>query len=72
MILVILQGLQWDCLCRFEIKGRVTGFGSPDWKRTSEEGSKTAVVITSLLKEGAKCVGTTVLDELSLGYAPFV
>jgi len=50
----------------------VTGFGSPDWKRTSEEGSKTAVVITSLLKEGAKCVGTTVLDELSLGYAPFV
>jgi len=72
VILLVSQALQWDCFCRFEIKGRVTGFGSPDWKRTHEEGSKNAVVITSLLKEGAKCVGSTVLDELSLGYALFV
>lgn len=62
-----LSGLTFAVKDIFEIKGRVTGFGSPDWKRTHEEGSNNAVVITSLLKEGAKCVGSTVLDELSLG-----
>ncbi|KNA10236.1 hypothetical protein SOVF_146330 [Spinacia oleracea] len=51
----------------FEIKGRVTGFGNPDWKRTHGEGEKTAVVIDHLLKKGATCVGSTVLDELSFG-----
>lgn len=53
--------------CRFEIKGRVTGFGCPDWKKTHEEGEKTAEVIINLLKKGATCVGSTVLDELSFG-----
>ncbi|GMH03011.1 hypothetical protein Nepgr_004850 [Nepenthes gracilis] len=51
----------------FEVKGHVIGFGSPDWKRTHEEAEKTAIVVTSLLKNGATCVGTTVLDELSIG-----
>ncbi|KAL2937307.1 Outer envelope protein 64 mitochondrial [Bienertia sinuspersici] len=48
-------------------KGRITGFGNPEWKKTHEEGEKTALVITNLLKKGATCVGSTVLDELSFG-----
>lgn len=62
-----LHGLSFAVKDIFEIKGRVTGFGSPDWKRTHDEAEKTAAVITSLLKKGATCVGSTVLDELSFG-----
>ncbi|XP_076959659.1 outer envelope protein 64, mitochondrial-like, partial [Bidens hawaiensis] len=53
--------------CRFDVKEYVTGFGNPDWKRTHEEAGKTAVVVTNLLKNGATCVGKTVIDELSFG-----
>lgn len=45
----------------------MTGFGSTSWKRTHEEATKTAVAVTALLKNGATCVGKTVLDELSFG-----
>lgn len=62
-----LHGLTFAVKDIFEIKGRKTGFGSPDWKRTHEEGEKTALVITNLLQKGATCVGSTVLDELSFG-----
>ncbi|MED6185271.1 hypothetical protein PIB30_055448 [Stylosanthes scabra] len=51
----------------FDVKGYVTGFGNPDWKRTHQEAEKTAVVVTALLKNGAICVGKTVMDELSFG-----
>ncbi|XP_057518487.1 outer envelope protein 64, mitochondrial [Amaranthus tricolor] len=62
-----LNGLSFAIKDIFEIKGRVTGFGCPDWKKTHEEGEKTAEVIINLLKKGATCVGSTVLDELSFG-----
>ncbi|KAL9238352.1 hypothetical protein vseg_012784 [Gypsophila vaccaria] len=62
-----LHGLTFAVVDLFEIKGRVTGFGNKEWKKTHEEGEKTAVVITSLLKKGATCVGSTVLDQFSLG-----
>lgn len=55
-----------DCN-RFDVKGYVTGFGNPDWRRTHEPADKTAVVVTALLKNGAKCVGKTVMDELAFG-----
>ncbi|XP_061364687.1 outer envelope protein 64, mitochondrial-like [Gastrolobium bilobum] len=51
----------------FDVKGYVTGFGNPDWKRTHETAEKNAVVVTALLKSGATCVGKTVIDELSFG-----
>ncbi|XP_076960496.1 outer envelope protein 64, mitochondrial-like [Bidens hawaiensis] len=51
----------------FDVKEYVTGFGNPDWKRTHEEAGKTAVVVTNMLKNGATCVGKTVIDELSFG-----
>lgn len=53
---------------RFDVKGYVTGFGNPQWKKTHGEAGKTAIVITALLSNGATCVGKTVMDEFSFGY----
>ena len=54
-------------VCSFEVKEYLTGFGNRDWKRTHEPAEKTAVVVTALLKNGAKCVGRAVMDELAFG-----
>lgn len=51
----------------FDVKAYITGFGSPDWGRTHEEADKTAVVVTLLLKNGATCVGKTIMDEMAFG-----
>ncbi|TKY71466.1 Outer envelope protein 64 [Spatholobus suberectus] len=51
----------------FDVKGYVTGFGNPQWKKTHGEAGNTAIVITALLKNGATCVGKTVMDEFSFG-----
>lgn len=53
--------------CSFDVKNSVSGFGNPDWKRTHEPASKTAVVISLLLQRGATLVGRTVMDELAFG-----
>lgn len=50
------------------MKGYVTGFGSVEWKRTHDVAGETAVVVTTLLKNGATCLGKTIMDELGLGY----
>lgn len=55
-------------VCSFDVMDHVTGFGNPDWKNTHEPADRTALVITMLLKNGATCVGKTVMDELSFGY----
>jgi hypothetical protein len=65
--------LHWfDPLCiaffSFQIEGYVAGFGNPDWKRTHAAASRTAVAVTNLLKQGATCVGRTVMDELGFGF----
>ncbi|XWS68291.1 hypothetical protein CRYUN_Cryun04dG0078300 [Craigia yunnanensis] len=62
-----LSGLTFAIKDIFDVKGYVTGFGNPDWQRTHEPADKTAVVVTALLKNGAKCVGKTVMDELAFG-----
>ncbi|XP_015578882.1 outer envelope protein 64, mitochondrial isoform X2 [Ricinus communis] len=51
----------------FDVKDYVTGFGNPDWRRTHEVAEKMAVAVTALLKNGATCVGKTIMDELGLG-----
>ncbi|RZB63205.1 outer envelope protein 64, mitochondrial-like isoform X1 [Glycine soja] len=51
----------------FDVKGYVTGFGNPQWKKMHNEAGKTAIVITALLSNGATCVGKTVMDEFSFG-----
>lgn len=62
-----LSGLRFAVKDIFDVTGYVTGFGNPDWKRTHEVAGKTAVAVTALLKNGATCVGNTVLDELAFG-----
>ncbi|XP_031261234.1 outer envelope protein 64, mitochondrial isoform X4 [Pistacia vera] len=62
-----LSGLKFAIKDIFDVKGYITGFGSPDWGRTHGESEKTAVVVTLLLKNGATCVGKTVMDELAFG-----
>ena len=64
MVLVLVLGC-W--LGRFQVKDQLTGFGNPEWRRTHEAAGKTALVVTALLKNGAKCVGKTVMDELGFG-----
>lgn len=62
-----LSGLTFAIKDVFDVMGYVTGFGNPDWKRTHEQAERTAVVVTTLLKNGATCVGKTIMDELSFG-----
>ncbi|XP_050210620.1 outer envelope protein 64, mitochondrial [Mercurialis annua] len=62
-----LSGLSFAIKDIFDVKGYVSGFGNPDWRRTHEVAEKMAVVVTALLKNGATCVGKTVMNELGLG-----
>lgn len=57
----------FSCTYSIDVKESVTGFGSPEWKRTHEVATKTAMVVTALLKNGATCVGKTIMDEFGLG-----
>lgn len=56
----------------FDVKEFVSGFGNPDWKRTHEPAKETAFVVTLMLKNGATCVGRTIMDELGFGWVIFV
>ncbi|KAL5982204.1 hypothetical protein ACLOJK_016274 [Asimina triloba] len=62
-----LAGLTFAVKDIFDIKDYVTGLGNPDWTRTHEPAKRTAAAITYLLKNGATCVGKTVMDEFSFG-----
>ncbi|KAL2254422.1 outer envelope protein 64, mitochondrial [Sesamum indicum] len=62
-----LSGLNFAVNDNFDIKGYITGYGSADWKRTHVAAGKTAVVVTTLLRSGAACLGKTVMDELGFG-----
>ncbi|KAL2490982.1 Outer envelope protein 64 [Abeliophyllum distichum] len=64
---LLLAGLAFAINDNIDVKGYVTGYGSADWKRTHEAAGKTATVVTTLLKNGATCVGKTVMDELGFG-----
>ncbi|CAN6274384.1 unnamed protein product [Urochloa humidicola] len=63
----LLSGLTFAASDNFEIEGYVAGFGNPDWKRTHEAPRHTAVTVTMLQKQGATCIGRTVMDELGFG-----
>lgn len=65
----LLSSLTFAISDTFDVKGYVTGFGNPVWKRTHEEAEKTAMVVTALLFNGATCVGKTVMDEFSFGFS---
>ncbi|KAL7157158.1 hypothetical protein ABFS83_02G059000 [Erythranthe nasuta] len=62
-----LSGLTFAISDNFNIKGYITGYGSAEWKRTHEAAVKTAIVVTTMLRSGATCVGKTIMDELGFG-----
>ncbi|KAL6513142.1 Outer envelope protein 64, mitochondrial [Orobanche gracilis] len=62
-----LSDLTFAISDNIDVKGYVTGHGSTDWKKTHEAAEKTAVVVTMMLKNGATCLGKTVMDELGYG-----
>ncbi|XP_015161806.1 outer envelope protein 64, mitochondrial isoform X2 [Solanum tuberosum] len=62
-----LSGLSFAIKDNIDVKEYVTGFGSPAWKRMHEAATKTAMVVTALLKNGSTCVGKTIMDEFGLG-----
>ncbi|KAF3497908.1 hypothetical protein DY000_02058017 [Brassica cretica] len=49
----------------FDVEGRVTGFGNPDWLRTHSAATSTALVVSSLLEAGATSLGITIMDEMA-------
>lgn len=63
-----LSALTFAVNDNFDIEEFVTGFGNPDWKRTHDPAEKTAAAVALLLKNGATCVGKTVMDELAFGF----
>jgi Asp-tRNA(Asn)/Glu-tRNA(Gln) amidotransferase A subunit family amidase len=49
----------------FDIAGRVTGFGNPDWARTHAPAAATSPVVLAALAAGATSLGTTIMDEMA-------
>ncbi|PWT89262.1 MAG: amidase [Acidobacteria bacterium] len=61
----ILNSLCFAAKDLMDISGRVTGCGNPTWKKTHTPASANAVCVEQLLSAGAKCIGTTITDELA-------
>ncbi|CAO2185164.1 unnamed protein product [Urochloa humidicola] len=59
-----LHGLTFAIKDIFDISGRVTGFGNPDWARTHGPAAATSPVVLAALAAGATGIGKTVMDEM--------
>ncbi|CAO2185168.1 unnamed protein product [Urochloa humidicola] len=60
-----LHGLTFAIKDIFDISGRVTGFGNPDWARTHGPAAATSPVVLATLAAAATSVGKTVMDEMA-------
>ncbi|KAL5226274.1 hypothetical protein ABZP36_014539 [Zizania latifolia] len=60
-----LHGLTFAIKDIFDIDGRVTGFGNPDWARTHAPAAATSPVVLATLAAGATCLGKTIMDEMA-------
>jgi amidase len=49
----------------FDIEGRVTGAGNPQWLATHGPAKQTAPPVVALLAAGARMIGKTITDELA-------
>lgn len=59
-----LQGLTFVAKDLFDIKGAVTGFGSPEWRKTHAPAARTARAVKLLLDAGADMIAKAHCDEL--------
>ncbi|WP_374372386.1 amidase [Dongia sp.] len=61
----VLDGTTFAIKDLFDVAGRVTGCGNPDWRRTHEPARQHAAVVARLLEAGARAIGKTITDELA-------
>jgi amidase len=62
-----LDGLTFAVKDLFDVEGSVTGCGNPDWAASHPPAARDAWSVRRLLESGARLVGKTVTDEISLG-----
>src|SRR5215207_9789417 len=62
-----LAGLTFAAKDLFDVAGRPTGGGNPDWARTHPIPERHAWAVQTLLDAGAELIGKTITDEVSLG-----
>src|SRR6267142_2093133 len=62
-----LSGLTFAAKDLFDVAGRPTGGGNPDWARTHPVPTSHAWAVQTLLDAGATLIGKTITDEISLG-----
>ncbi len=60
-----LKGLTFATKDIFDIAGRVTGCGNPDWLASHPPAPRHAAAVEKLLDAGARMVGKTITDELA-------
>jgi len=60
-----LKGLTFATKDIFDIAGRATGCGNPDWLASHAPATKHAAAVQKLLDAGAHMVGKTITDELA-------
>src|SRR3954452_21406113 len=61
-----LSGLTFAAKDLFDVAGRPTGGGNPDWARTHPIPQRHAWAVQTLLDVGAELIGKTITDEGSL------
>jgi amidase len=62
-----LAGLTFAAKDLFDVAGRPTGGGNPDWPRGRDIPARHAWAVQRLLDAGATLIGKTITDEVSLG-----
>ena len=62
-----LSGLTFAAKDLFDVAGRPTGGGNPDWARAHPVPTRHAWAVQTLLDTGAALIGKTITDEVSLG-----
>ena len=62
-----LAGLTFVAKDLFDVAGRPTGAGNPDWERVHPVPTRHAWAVQRLLDAGAALIGKTITDEVSLG-----
>ncbi|WP_374311041.1 amidase [Dongia sp.] len=60
-----LDGLTFAIKDLYDVAGRVTGGGNPDWLRTHQPAKAHAASVTRLLAAGARAIGKTITDEMA-------
>ncbi len=62
-----LAGLAFAAKDLFDVAGYPTGGGNPDWERFHPVPEKHSWAVETLLNAGARLIGKTITDEVSLG-----